>query len=63
MDQIQVLDISVMRAEGIFHEVLQAIETRHPNLFVRDDLDQKGFEHIVKCLRNRMTQLETYSFR
>ena len=63
MDQIQVLDSSVMMAEGIFHEVLQAIKTCHPNLFVSDDLDQKGFEHILECFRNRMTQLETYSFR
>jgi len=58
-----VLDSSVMRAEGIFQEVLQAIKTCHPDLFVRDDLDQKGFMHIRKCIRKRMAQLETYSFR
>jgi len=63
MDQIQVLDSSITRAEGVFHEVLQAIKTRHPDLFVRDDLDQKGFDHIIKCLRDRMDRLETYSFR
>jgi len=63
IDQIQVVDSSVMRAEGIFQDVLQAIKTCHPNLFVRDNLDQKGFEHIRKCIRKRMAQLETYSFR
>ena len=63
MDQIQVLDSSVMMAEGVFQEVLQVIKTRHPNLFVGDDLDQKGCEHIRERIRNRMTQLETYSFR
>ena len=63
MDQIQVLDSSVTMAEGVFQEVLQAIKTSHPNLFVRDNLDQKGFDHILKCLRDRMDRLETYSFR
>jgi len=63
MDQIQVLDTSIMMAEGVFQEVLKAIKTRHPDLFVRDDLDQNGFNHILKRLHDRMDQLETYSFR
>jgi len=52
-----------MMAEGVFQEVLKAIKTRHPDLFVRDDLDQNGFNHILKRLHDRMDQLETYSFR
>ena len=54
MDQIQVLDSSVMMAEGIFHEGFQAIVTSHLDLFVHDQLDQKGFEHILECFRTRL---------
>ena len=57
------LDSSVMSAQDIFLEVLQAIETRHPGLLVRDNLDQEDFEHILECLRKRAYYLETYSFR
>jgi len=63
MDQIQVLDNSVMMAEGIFEEVVKAIKTRHPNLFVHLQLDQRGFEHMLKRIHDRMNLLETYSFR
>ena len=52
-----------MSAQDIFLEVLQAIKTRHPDLLVRDNLDQEGFKHILKCLRQRAYYLETYSFR
>jgi len=60
MDQIQVLDCSVMMAEGVFQEVLQAIKSRHPNIIVRDDLDQKGFEYIGERIRDRMNQLDIF---
>ncbi|PUU74188.1 hypothetical protein B9Z19DRAFT_1093469 [Tuber borchii] len=52
-----------MSAEDIFGEVLQAIKTHHPDLLVRDHLNQEGFEHILKFLRDHANNLETYSFR
>ena len=52
-----------MSAQDVFHEVLQAIKTHHPDLLVRDHLDQEGFEYILKSLRHHANYLETYSFR
>jgi len=49
-----------MSAEDIFREVEQAIKTHQLDLWVRDHVNQEGFEHILKCLRHRA---KTYSIR
>ncbi|KAG0642623.1 hypothetical protein HOY80DRAFT_1035957 [Tuber brumale] len=45
-----------------FAKLCKQSKTHHPDLLVRDHLNQEDFEYILKGLRHRMRYLEGYSF-
>lgn len=52
-----------MSAKDIFPEIVRAIKTHDPELLIRDLLDQKEFERILKRLRDDANFYERYHFR